>query len=110
MGFVYNENHGITQAASGREESEMIDQACTNTATSSVEDYRDHTIFFRLGLGYFAFVNDDRREAEAAVELMSDEEVENDQESFVRDTIQDIRAALDDHVHDMMAARVDPDQ
>lgn len=93
-----------------RERDPMTDQACANTATTSIEDYRDHTIFFRLGLGYFAFVGEDRREPEGAVELMSDDEVENDQESFVRDTIQDIRTALDDHVHDMMAVRVDPDQ
>lgn len=87
----------------------MADQACTNLSTTSVEDYRDHTIFFRLSLGYFAFVNSDRREAEAAVELMADDEIENDQESFVRDTVQDLRGALDDHVHDMMATRVEPE-
>lgn len=88
----------------------MSDQSCANTPTTSVEHYRDHKIFFRLGLGYFAFVGDDRHGAEADVDLLSDDEVENDQESFVRDTIQDIRSALDDHVHDMMATRVDPDQ
>lgn len=87
----------------------MTDQACTNILTTQTEEYRNHTVFFRLGIGYFAFVGTDRRETEKAVELMSDKEIENDQESFVRDTIQDIRAALDDHVHDMMATRVDPE-
>ncbi|MCA0358751.1 MAG: hypothetical protein LCH78_18205 [Proteobacteria bacterium] len=90
----------------------MIDQACTNHPTTPVERYRDHKIFYRPGVGYFAFdgTKEERGECEDAVELMSDDEVENDQDTFVFHTVEDVKQAIDLAVQDRMATRVDPDQ